>query len=89
MSSLLSLALRSCIMTSLKRRKIAQMYTVGWIAAFPNELAAAIGMLDEKHQKPKDFIKAPRRQEQLFMGPSRCTISTSSGVVANLGESVH
>lgn len=32
-------------------------YTVGWIAALPLELAAAIAMLDEQHDKPIDFIQ--------------------------------
>jgi len=30
------------------------LYTVGWIAALPEELAAAIGMFDERHDPPKD-----------------------------------
>ncbi|KAF4552215.1 Hypothetical protein D9617_10g071950 [Elsinoe fawcettii] len=32
-------------------------YTVGWIAALPVERAAAVALLDEKHQTPKDFNK--------------------------------
>jgi nucleoside phosphorylase len=33
-------------------------YTVGWVAALPLELAAAIAMLDEKHDAPRDLIQA-------------------------------
>ncbi|KAH0006078.1 Pfs, NACHT and ankyrin domain protein, partial [Aureobasidium melanogenum] len=36
----------------------SDLYTVGWIAALPKELAAAMGMLDERHGKPKDFKKS-------------------------------
>ena len=32
-------------------------YTVGWIAALPLELAAAIAMLDDQHKKPLDFVQ--------------------------------
>lgn len=34
------------------------LYTVGWIAALPLELAAAIAMLDEQHRCPLDFIQS-------------------------------
>ncbi|KAK6000518.1 hypothetical protein QM012_003764 [Aureobasidium pullulans] len=34
-----------------------ELYTVGWIAALSKELTAALAMLDERHDKPKDFVK--------------------------------
>jgi nucleoside phosphorylase len=37
---------------SLERGKL---YTVGWIAALAKELAAALAMLDERHDEPDDF----------------------------------
>jgi nucleoside phosphorylase len=33
------------------------MYTVGWIAALPIERAAATAMLDERHEKPRNFVQ--------------------------------
>jgi nucleoside phosphorylase len=36
----------------------ADLYTVGWIAALPIELAAATAMLDEEHGEPCDFIQS-------------------------------
>lgn len=36
----------------------SELYTVGWIAALPKELTAAMGILDERHSKPKDFKKS-------------------------------
>ncbi|CEO59716.1 hypothetical protein PMG11_04381 [Penicillium brasilianum] len=33
------------------------MYTIGWIAALPIERAAAIAMLDERHDKPRGFVQ--------------------------------
>jgi hypothetical protein len=32
-----------------------ELYTVGWIAALSKELAAALAMLDERHDEPDDF----------------------------------
>jgi hypothetical protein len=43
----------------------SDQYTIGWIAALPIERAAAIAMLDEKHEKPKDFIQ-PRTDTNLY-----------------------
>ncbi|THX46709.1 Pfs, NACHT and ankyrin domain protein [Aureobasidium pullulans] len=34
-----------------------ELYTVGWIAALPLELAAASAVLDEEHKPPSDFEK--------------------------------
>ncbi|KAG9599914.1 purine and uridine phosphorylase, partial [Aureobasidium melanogenum] len=40
-----------------KALESGELYTVGWIAALPKEMTAALGMLDERHDKPKDFVK--------------------------------
>ena len=42
-------------MTTHKALESRDLYTVGWIAALPIELAAATAMLDEQHEKPLDF----------------------------------
>ncbi|THX50617.1 Pfs, NACHT and ankyrin domain protein [Aureobasidium pullulans] len=34
------------------------LYTVGWIAALPHEMTAALAMLEERHGKPLDFEKS-------------------------------
>ncbi|KAI4852903.1 Pfs, NACHT and ankyrin domain protein [Aureobasidium sp. EXF-8845] len=44
-------------MSGLKSLDRGELYTVGWIAALSNELAAALAMLDERHGKPNDFKK--------------------------------
>ncbi|KAE8371231.1 nucleoside phosphorylase domain-containing protein [Aspergillus bertholletiae] len=44
-------------MPPLKALETSDMYTVGWIAALPLERAAAMAMLDEKHEKPLDFMQ--------------------------------
>jgi nucleoside phosphorylase len=44
-------------MASKRVLKGAHEYTVGWIAALPLELAAAIAMLDKEHDKPGDFVQ--------------------------------
>lgn len=36
----------------------AALYTIGWIAALPHERAAALVMLDERHNKPNGFVKS-------------------------------
>jgi nucleoside phosphorylase len=45
------------VMNKLKSLERGELYTVGWIAALPIELAAALAMLDERHSKPNDFEK--------------------------------
>ena len=40
-----------------KALKSRELYTVGWIAALPKELSAAIAMFDEQHDKPLNFEK--------------------------------
>jgi nucleoside phosphorylase len=44
-------------MNKLKTLERGELYTVGWIAALPIELAAAVAMLDERHGQPDDFKK--------------------------------
>lgn len=40
-----------------KALESGELYTVGWIAALAKEMAAALAMLDERHDQPKDFVK--------------------------------
>lgn len=44
-------------MPPLKALETRDLYTVGWIAALPLERAVAMAMLDEKHEKPLDFVQ--------------------------------
>jgi nucleoside phosphorylase len=44
-------------MATLKALCSPDLYTVGWIAALPIERAAAMAMLDERHDKPRGFIQ--------------------------------
>ncbi|KAJ5152694.1 uncharacterized protein N7482_009172 [Penicillium canariense] len=41
----------------MKSLESSDMYTVGWISALPIERAAAIAMLDERHDKPCGFVQ--------------------------------
>ncbi|RLL95993.1 hypothetical protein CFD26_106093 [Aspergillus turcosus] len=45
-------------MASRKSLESPDLYTVGWIAALPIELAAATAMLDEEHEQPCNFIQS-------------------------------
>ncbi|KAJ5933712.1 hypothetical protein N7454_006041 [Penicillium verhagenii] len=44
-------------MATLKTLDDPDLYTIGWIAALPIERAAAIAMLDERHDKPLRFVQ--------------------------------
>ncbi|KAH1416219.1 hypothetical protein KXW31_004599 [Aspergillus fumigatus] len=44
-------------MPPLKALESRDLYTVGWIAALPLERAAAMALLDERHEKPLDFVQ--------------------------------
>ncbi|TIA36145.1 Pfs, NACHT and ankyrin domain protein [Aureobasidium pullulans] len=44
-------------MSTCQALKSCELYKVGWIAALPKELSAAIVMFDEQHDKPLDFEK--------------------------------
>ncbi|KAJ5957538.1 hypothetical protein N7501_011817 [Penicillium viridicatum] len=46
-------------MVTLKGLESADLYTVGWIAALVIERAAAIAMLDERHDQPSTFTQHP------------------------------
>ena len=55
-------------MTTHKAPKSCDLYTVGWIAALPLELAAATAMLDEQHEKPLDFAHPPSDKNSYTWG---------------------
>lgn len=55
-------------------------YTVGWLAALPHERAAAVTVLDERHDKPQDFKKNPSDQNSYDWGK----ISEHHVVIASL-----
>ena len=44
-------------MPPLKALETRDLYTIGWIAALPLERAAAMAMLDERHEKPLNFVQ--------------------------------
>ncbi|KAJ5702546.1 ankyrin repeat protein [Penicillium malachiteum] len=46
-------------MAAMKSMESADQYTIGWIAALPIERAAAIAILDERHNKPQCFLQHP------------------------------
>jgi len=62
------------------------LYTVGWIAALPHERAAALVMLNERHNKPKGFVKNRSDTNSYAWG----RISNHNVVIASLpaGECV-
>jgi hypothetical protein len=53
------------------------LYTIGWIAALPIQLAAALAVLDERHEQPFDFQK-PDDDDNLYswgnIGPHNIVI---------------
>lgn len=53
------------VMDSTKALESGDLYTVGWIAALPLERAAATAMLDERHEKPHDFVQ-PRNDPNSY-----------------------
>ena len=69
-----------------------QYYTVGWICALPIELAAAVAMLDERHNP---LLQNPNDKNNYTLGrigihnvaiaclPSGVTGTTSAAIVAN------
>lgn len=44
-------------MSTLPTLESYDLYTVGWLAVLPLELAAAEAMLDEEHEKPLNFVQ--------------------------------
>jgi nucleoside phosphorylase len=61
------------------------LYTVGWIAALPIELAAAAAMLDEEHSTPLDFEKHSTDQNTYMWG----RVSGHNVVIASLPAGVY
>jgi nucleoside phosphorylase len=51
-----------------KRLSSPQKYTVGWVSGLDKELAAAIAVLDEIHQKPENFKKRPKDSNNYVWG---------------------
>jgi nucleoside phosphorylase len=72
-------------MTTNKALESRDLYTVGWIAALPLELAAATAMLDEQHEKPLDFIRPPSDNNSYTWG----RIGEHNVVVASLPAGVY
>ncbi|KAI4852088.1 Pfs, NACHT and ankyrin domain protein [Aureobasidium sp. EXF-8845] len=62
-----------------------ELYTVGWIAALPTELAAALAMLDERHGKPDDFEKPSSDDNSYHWG----RIGDHNIVIASLAAGVY
>ncbi|KAH8797815.1 Pfs, NACHT and ankyrin domain protein [Xylogone sp. PMI_703] len=61
------------------------LYTVGWIAALPLERAAATAMLDEKHEKPADFVQPHTDKNSYTWG----RIGEHNVVIASLAAGVY
>jgi nucleoside phosphorylase len=72
-------------MTTRRALESRDLYTVGWIAALPLELAAATAMLDEKHEKPLDFTHPPSDKNSYTWG----RIGDHNVVVASLPAGVY
>jgi nucleoside phosphorylase len=72
-------------MTTLNALESRDLYTVGWIAALPIELAAATAMLDEEHKKPLDFAQPPSDKNSYTWG----RIGEHNVVVASLPAGVY
>ncbi|KAF9636422.1 hypothetical protein BFW01_g7318 [Lasiodiplodia theobromae] len=45
-----------------------EQYTVGWIAALPDEITAALELLDEEHDTPTDWTQPPRDINKYYFG---------------------
>jgi nucleoside phosphorylase len=72
-------------MNKLKSLERGELYTVGWIAALPIELAAALAMLDERHGKPDDFEKPSSDDNSYHWG----RIEDHNIVIASLAAGVY
>ncbi|KAL5086258.1 hypothetical protein Trisim1_009138 [Trichoderma cf. simile WF8] len=55
-------------------------YTIAWISALPHEQTAAIGMLDNQHARPHDFIQPPNDSNSYSWGD----INSFNIVIASL-----
>jgi len=60
-------------------------YTLGWIAALPLELAAAIAMLDHRHEKPPDFAQSSSDKNSYTWG----RIGDHNIVISSLAAGVY
>lgn len=70
------------------KRKVLEssgLYTVGWISALPKEMTAALGMLDERHDKPKDFVKPSTDTNSYSWG----RIGDHNVVIASLAAGIY
>lgn len=45
-----------------------EQYTVGWIAALPDEMTAALELLDEEHDPPTEWTQPPRDINKYYFG---------------------
>ncbi|TIA07821.1 hypothetical protein D6C80_09570 [Aureobasidium pullulans] len=72
-------------MSTSQALKSRELYTVGWIAALPKELSAAIAMFDEQHDKPLDFEKHPSDSNSYHCG----RIGNHNVVVACLPHGIY
>ncbi|KAI4719464.1 Pfs, NACHT and ankyrin domain protein [Aureobasidium sp. EXF-10727] len=63
----------------------SELYTIGWIAALAKELAAALGMLDEIHEKPEDFEQPSSDPNSYNWG----RIGVHNVVIASLAAGVY
>ncbi|KAL2025681.1 hypothetical protein VTO58DRAFT_103907 [Aureobasidium pullulans] len=72
-------------MSTSQALKSRELYTVGWIAALPKELSAAIAMFDEQHDRPLDFDKHPSDSNSYHCG----RIGNHNVVVACLPHGIY
>ncbi|TIA37986.1 Pfs, NACHT and ankyrin domain protein [Aureobasidium pullulans] len=72
-------------MSTSQALKSRELYTVGWIAALPKELSAAIAMFDEQHDNPLDFEKHPSDSNPYHCG----RIENHNVVVACLPHGIY
>lgn len=68
-----------------KALESSELYTVGWISAFPKEMTAALGMLDERHDRPKDFVKPSTDTNSYSWG----RIGDHNVIIASLAAGVY
>ena len=72
-------------MSALVTLEKAELYTVGWIAALAKELAAALAMLDERHDEPDDFEQSLSDDNSYHWG----RIGHHNIVIASLAAGVY
>src|SRR5947207_9006353 len=72
-------------MISPKVLESRDLYTVGWLAALPLERAAATAMLDEKHEKPLNFVQPHADMNSYTWG----RIGEHNVVIASLATGIY